>query len=185
MGVKQGRGVYRQAIEDALIACNREKSPVQINTLLNILNYAGYDEKIGFLVYGFDWDFESKLNSKAMEESLSKDTIETLFSLCLAYRRIHSDNHNENLHWITRFSKFGSQSAIDIESRYGDVPSGEILSELLKYKKLLKNLKIISNLKVFFEKKEKNGKLFSTNEMSSGELTLVATAFFLSHTLKD
>lgn len=185
MGIKQGRGIYRQAIEDALIACNRENNPVQINTLLNILNYAGYDEKIGFLVQGFDWHFESKLDSEAVQKQLSKDTIETLFSLCLAYRRIHNENDDENQHWFSRFSKFGSESVLNIESRYGEVPSGEVLSELLKYKKLLKKLRIISNVNVFFEKEESDGKFFSINEMSSGELTLIATAFFLSHTLKE
>ena len=103
----------------------------------------------------------------------------------MAYRRIHNEDHHENLNWITRFSKFGSQSALDIEYRYGDVPHGEILSELLKYKKLLKKHKIIKDIRLFFEKENKNGKLFSTNEMSSGELSLIATAFFLSHTLKE
>ncbi|KXJ59544.1 MAG: hypothetical protein AXW14_15325 [Alteromonas sp. Nap_26] len=185
MGIKQGRSVYRKAIEDALIACNREEHPVQINTLLKILSYAGYDERIGFLVRGFDWSFESRFESESFTNNLSKDAVDNIFSLCLAYRRIHNENDSENLHWVTHYSKFGSQSVLDIESRFGEVPSGEILSELLKHKALLKKLKIIKDIRLFFEKENLNRKLFAINEMSSGELSLISTAFFLSHTLKD
>jgi hypothetical protein len=185
MGVKQGRSIYDKAIEKALVACNREKQPVQINTLLNILSYAGYEEKIGFLVSGFDWNFESKLKSLDNSPTLDTKGIESLFSLCLAYRRIHNETLNENIHWITRYSKFGSQSVLDTDSRYGEIATGEILSELLKYKSDLKKLNIINNIRLFFVKKKFVEKLFSTKEMSSGELTLISTAFFLSHSLRE
>lgn len=184
MGIKQGRSVYTQAIEHAIAGCNRNESPVQINTLLNILKYAGYKEKIGFKVQKFDWDFERIFDSSSVLESTPKKTMEKIYSLCLAYRRIHNEDDDENIHWITSYSKFGSQSVLDSEFRYGEVFTGEVLSELLNYKSYLRKLKTIKNIKVFFEKQD-NDKLFSISDMSSGELTLISTAFFLSLSLEE
>lgn len=185
MGAKQGRTLYDLAIEKAIVACNRVNKPVQVNSLLNILKYAGYEETIGFNVKGFNWSFEDLFKSDLALNKLNEDKREILFSICLAYRRIHNESSNENVHWITRYSKFGSYSAVDIDSRYGEVPTGEILSELLHYQKDLKKLRIIQSVKIFFKKALADHMYIGTNAMSSGELSLIATAFFLNFSMLD
>ncbi|EOV0110717.1 AAA family ATPase [Vibrio parahaemolyticus] len=183
MGARQGKNFFEKAIARAVVSLNRSKHPVQINSLLQVMKYAEFEEFIGFKVTGFINDFE---NIEFDSYNLSWKKKEEIKNILYAYRRINvNDEYGVSTHRVHKYSRFGSFSVLDSDNRYGESPSGEILAELLKNKTYLKRFGFLTDVEIFFCKR---GDLFnelSVNDISSGEVSLIAMGYFLLSNMRE
>lgn len=175
MGVRLGRFVAVEAIKGAFAKAYRRHDRF-LSTLFNILEYVGYERKIGIRVNQFVGNpveilAEFKINLGKSDKLNKSWTEEKAINWVadLTYLQQHFNHITESVIWAN-----------------GDFFSGPLESEtvvsLLNNEKLFKKAKIFKSLEIVVSKE---GRVFELNDASSGELSLISTAAFIASRLQD
>ncbi|EHD2280838.1 ATP-binding protein [Vibrio cholerae] len=166
MGPRLGRSLAKQAIKSSIAKLNDKNGLLRLNTLLSILEYTNLKPQIGLKVKGFDENFDDSIDSIEFENVREKELVTTL---CYQIRQFY-DESREEVQWISNYSRF----------EYG--LSGEVLSDLIKHEKLLIHYKLLRSTELYIHNQEL---ILPIEKMSSGQLSLISTTFFIAAHLED
>jgi len=164
MGGRLGRFIPREAIKQAISQMDSNNSK-DFFTFFKVLDYVGFDQKIGFKLSGLEHLFDDIVDNITELDEVQKDELDrVLYGLT-------SDKYNaeNDILWFNR------------DHLYHEV-SDEFLINLLSFEAILKKHKLIKSIDIYLSKK---GETFPLSSASSGELSLISTLIFISSFIQD
>lgn len=164
MGPRLGQSMAKKAIKSSISKLNDKDGTLQINTLFKILIYTNIDPEIGILIKGFNNNFDDELIGTKFKD---KHDEELVSYLCYKIRNYH-DEYHDFIHWISSYSRFNEGL------------SGEFLSDIVRYEALLRKYKFIRSIELYVKK---DGTSLPITKLSSGQLSLISTTFFIAANL--
>ncbi|ANP63641.1 ATP-binding protein [Vibrio alginolyticus] len=166
MGPRLGQSMAKKAIKSSISKLNEKDGLLQLNTLFSILEYTKIEPQIGLIIKGFNNYFDDDLEEIQFINNADKE-----LALYLCYKiRSHYDKYNDFIHWISSYSRFNEGL------------SGEFLSDIIKHEKLLRKYKLIRGVELYVKKDDLS---LPINKLSSGQLSLISTTFFIASYLRN
>ncbi|MBL5863510.1 ATP-binding protein [Serratia fonticola] len=167
MGSKLGRNVAKLAVKEALSQAGGDGDKI-LSTAFKILNYAGFEEQIGFKINGFEQYFDQLMSISPVEDD-ENERIKNLSSICFSIR-YHMNNYGDDILWVSGYTLFNENM------------SGEVMLLALKNEQALIKYKLIRSIEIYLKK---NNHFFPLNNASSGELSLISTSIFIAAKWSD
>ncbi len=173
IGSKLGRNFPAQAIKNTLST----ESQTKVSRIFSVLNYIGYEQKIGIKVK-FRKKFKDAIRYSKNESGdyypiffdSSDQKIPDELKMAID-KAIHQIKHGYSiLAWLT------SNDNVFYEGNFDSYLC------LLKFERVLKKAKIISNIEVFLSKDDY---AFPLSQASSGELSFIALLVHISFCVND
>ncbi|GGA77226.1 hypothetical protein GCM10011369_18860 [Neiella marina] len=169
MGVRLGRFVAIEAIKGAFKKVYKNHDHF-LRNIFKILDYVGYENKIGIKVNGFSEnpvelleEFRRKSDIQDFPKSWSHEQTTDLF-LDITRLQQQLKGKLDEIIWAA-------------EGLNSTFLADESLVALFANEKLFKKAKIFKSIDIILEK---NGHKFDLSDASSGELSLISTAAFIS-----
>lgn len=172
MGVRLGRFVAREAIKLSFI--NKYQSNDDfLSHLMNILNYVKFEPTLGLKIEGLAGNPVVKLNEYFEQNDIKQ----------LKEKNVDPESLERDIYYLMEELAKSQNNTFWLRDKdiVSTVFSGEILSHIIKYEKLFKRAKVFKSLEIYARK---NGKTFPITESSSGELSLISAAIFISANLE-
>jgi len=161
MGARLGRFIPREVIKQAVIKTDFLNSK-EFTSIYKVLDYTGYDQKIGFKFSGLSSDYlERLLTISDIDNSNLEKAIHAMSSLGSTSQYINLERH---ILWFNNNERQYNSNEV-------------LLSELLQLEKILRKHKIIKSIDIYLSKKNRS---FPLSKASSGELSLISTLIFIS-----
>ena len=173
MGSRLGKFIATKAIKESFTT-RHEKQDRFIEVLFSILEYVGYDQRLGLHFKNIAAEpaekFENFLYSLLDTDSSTSSLFTTInWDKDLNYLRNHLNDNWDNTIWLNAHDS----------SRMLD---GQVLVSILENEKIYKKAKIFSSLEILIQK---NGYVLPLNSASSGEISLISTAVFIASKLSN
>lgn len=164
MGARLGRFIPREAVKQAISRINSYDSK-GFFTLFQVLDYVGYDQRIGFKVSQIEYSFDEVINNITELDKVQKNDLGRVFYGL----KNHLSNTQDDVLWLER------------NHAYHEI-FDEFLTYILLHEKTLKKYKLIKSIDIYLSKQKK---IFPLSHASSGELSIISTLLFISSFIKD
>ncbi|GAQ15692.1 putative ATP-binding protein [Myroides odoratimimus] len=163
-----GKSMLKNVFDQVLLKLTKNDSKI-IENIRKILQYIRFELEIGLSIKGLHLDYERLINECNEFERDEKNDI--IFFINMLNKDI-----------IARNSEINNVYRLNLDSSSFKSMKDVFYLNIIRFEKKLKKLKVLKRIDIVLYKDSQS---FSLNEGSSGELSLIASLFFVSLHIKE